>query len=175
VLAREDTKGNNRLVGYVVMSERDTLDKSELQKHLKSSLPEYMVPQLWVELEDLPLTPNGKIDKKALPEVDDTHLSTQQYVGPRTETEKQLVSIWQELLGVDQVGVYDDFFELGGHSLLATRLVSMVRKVFDIEVSIREVFEHTKIEGQAALIEFFNLDLDEDEDDQENYNETIEI
>ncbi|MCR4034152.1 phosphopantetheine-binding protein, partial [Flavobacterium panacis] len=77
--------------------------------------------------------------------------------------------------GVEQVGVYDDFFELGGHSLLATRLVSMIRKELSIEVSIREVFEYTTIEGQASLIEFFELDFDEDEEDEESYNESITL
>nr|WP_262493035.1 non-ribosomal peptide synthetase [Myroides guanonis] len=143
VLAKEDIGGNKRLVGYIVFE--GDFDKEVLQNQLKLSLPEYMVPQLWVTLEEMPLTSNGKLDKKSLPDPDSSELSSKEYVAPRNETETQLAEIWQNLLGVEQVGIHDDFFELGGHSLLATRLVSMIRKDLMIEVSIREVFEYTTI------------------------------
>ncbi|MFH6996207.1 phosphopantetheine-binding protein, partial [Flavobacterium sp. FlaQc-48] len=173
VLAKEDTVGSKRLVGYVV-PEGD-FDKEVLQKQLKLSLPEYMVPQLWVTLDTMPLTSNGKLDKKSLPHPDGSELSSKEYVAPRNETEAQLVEIWQNLLGVERVGIHDDFFELGGHSLLATRLVSMIRQDLIIEVSIREVFEHTTIVALASLIEFFEQDFNDDKEDKENYNITIEI
>ncbi|WP_262487635.1 non-ribosomal peptide synthetase [Flavobacterium tructae] len=143
VLAKEDTAGNKRLIGYVVLEE--ALDKEKLQKQLKLSLPEYMVPQLWVALEEMPLTSNGKLDKKSLPDPDISDLSNTVYVAPRSETELQLAEIWQNLLGIEQVGIHDNFFELGGHSLLATRLVSMIRKELITEVSIREIFEYATI------------------------------
>ncbi|WP_062052622.1 non-ribosomal peptide synthetase [Aquimarina longa] len=143
VLAKEDGIGTNRLIGYVVLD--GILDKEELQEQLKLSLPEYMIPMIWVSLDTMPLTSNGKLDKKALPTPDSSELSTREYVAPRNETEEQLAGIWQGLLGVDKVGIQDDFFELGGHSLLATRLVSMIRKELHIEVSIREIFEYTTI------------------------------
>ncbi|WP_281925788.1 amino acid adenylation domain-containing protein, partial [Flavobacterium collinsii] len=132
-----------RLVGYVVVEGK--LDRAALQEQLKLSLPEYMVPMIWVELAELPLTSNGKVDRKALPDPDSSDLSTKEYVAPRTETEHQLAQIWENLLGVEKVGVHDNFFELGGHSLLATRLVSMIRKGLSIEISIREVFEYATI------------------------------
>ncbi|WP_062054967.1 hybrid non-ribosomal peptide synthetase/type I polyketide synthase, partial [Aquimarina longa] len=143
VLAKEDANGNKHLVGYTVLD--GDLNKGAIQKHLKLSLPEYMVPKLWVTLEAMPLTSNGKIDKKALPDPNMLELSTQEYIAPRNETELQLSIIWQELLGLDQVGVYDDFFELGGHSLLATRLVSMIRKELNVEIEIRDVFSYNTI------------------------------
>ncbi|WP_062053012.1 hybrid non-ribosomal peptide synthetase/type I polyketide synthase [Aquimarina longa] len=152
VLLREDASKNKRLVGYVVVE--GELNKEEIQDRLKLRLPEYMVPQLWVKLDEIPLTSNGKLDKKALPDPDRSELSVREYVAPRNETEEQLVVIWQELLGVQQVGVYDNFFELGGHSLLATRLVSMIRKELCIEISIREVFTHTTI---SALGEHLSI------------------
>ncbi|WP_281925913.1 phosphopantetheine-binding protein, partial [Flavobacterium collinsii] len=129
--------------GYVVVEGK--LDRAALQEQLKLSLPEYMVPMIWVELAELPLTSNGKLDRKALPDPDSSDLSTKEYVAPRTETEHQLVQIWENLLGIEKVGVHDNFFELGGHSLLATRLVSMIRKGLSIEISIREVFEYATI------------------------------
>ncbi|WP_173964098.1 AMP-binding enzyme, partial [Flavobacterium collinsii] len=118
VLAKEDSNDNKRLVGYVVVEGK--LDRAALQEQLKLSLPEYMVPMIWVELAELPLTSNGKLDRKALPDPDSSDLSTKEYVAPRTETEQQLAQIWENLLGVEKVGVHDNFFELGGHSLLAT-------------------------------------------------------
>ncbi|WP_205625370.1 amino acid adenylation domain-containing protein [Flavobacterium sp. ABG] len=150
VLAKEDVSGIKRLVGYVVVEGK--LNKADLQEQLKSSLPEYMVPMIWVELDQMPLTPNGKLDRKALPDPDNSDLSSQAYVAPRTETEEQLAVIWQNLLGIEKIGVYDNFFEVGGHSLLATRLVSMIRKELSIEVSIREVFEYTTIAALGAHV-----------------------
>ncbi|MCX2765222.1 hypothetical protein OQJ66_20745, partial [Aquimarina muelleri] len=69
--------------------------------------------RIWVELDAMPLTSNGKLDRKSLPDPDTTELSTKEYVAPRTQTELRLVAIWQELLGVEQIGIYDNFFELG--------------------------------------------------------------
>ncbi|MGO4773924.1 AMP-binding protein, partial [Flavobacterium sp. W22_SRS_FK3] len=97
VLAKEDTNGTKSLVGYVVLEE--ALDKEALQNQLKLSLPDYMVPMIWVALEVLPLTNNGKLDKKSLPDPDGSALSSKEYVAPRNETEAQLAAIWQELLG----------------------------------------------------------------------------
>ncbi|WP_345027290.1 phosphopantetheine-binding protein, partial [Flavivirga jejuensis] len=172
VLAREDVDGNKRLVGYVVVE--GDFDKKCIQEQLGEKLPDYMVPQLWVSLEELPLTRNGKIDKKALPEPDNSELSTQEYVAPSSDIEVQLVSIWQELLGIDKIGIYDDFFDLGGHSLLATCLVSMLRKELSIEVAIRDVFVHTTIAALGVYLEFIRLSFDQS-DTEENYNITIEI
>ncbi|MEM9340650.1 MAG: amino acid adenylation domain-containing protein, partial [Bacteroidota bacterium] len=150
VLARADDHGNKRLVGYVVVE--DDLDKEAIQDQLLESLPEYMVPRLWIQLEEMPLTSNGKLDRKALPDVDVSALSAKDYVAPRTEVEEQLAKIWQELLGVEKVGIYDNFFELGGHSLLATRLVSMARKELDVELAIRDVFTHATIAGLGSYL-----------------------
>ncbi|SEB35202.1 amino acid adenylation domain-containing protein [Tenacibaculum sp. MAR_2009_124] len=176
VLAKKDPTGVNRLVAYLVVEEG--ANQEELQEAVSESLPNYMIPQLWFVLEEMPLTANGKIDKKALPEPDLSQLSDKEYLAPRNETEEQLVAIWQELLGIEKISVYDDFFDLGGHSLLATRLVSMIRTTFETEVSIREIFEETTIEEQASLIEIFKSYLEEEDDnetDEENYLETIEI
>ncbi|WP_233899380.1 non-ribosomal peptide synthetase, partial [Tenacibaculum piscium] len=127
VLAKTDDHGDKRLLAYVVME--NALDKEVLQWQLESHLPEYMVPRLWVELDEMPLTSNRKLDRKALPEIDLSTLSTKTYAAPRTEIEAQLAEIWQELLGVEQIGIHDNFFELGGHSLLAVRLIARIRKL----------------------------------------------
>ena len=146
------------------MKESD-LDKESLQLQLKNSLSDYMIPRLWLALEEMPLTTNGKIDKKALPEVDNSTLSSKEYVAPRTVEEEQLVTIWQDLLGVEKVGIHDNFFELGGHSLLATRLVSMIRKEFDIEIAIKEIFKFSTVEELSSYLSYkvfqFNDSIDE--------------
>jgi amino acid adenylation domain-containing protein len=153
VLARDAAAGDKRLVAYVVTNDADfdTKDESEagkrtrqalidgLRQHLDSRLPDYMVPAMYVLLGRLPLTPNGKVDRKALPEPD---VSQQQpdYVAPRTEMEQRLCSLWQELLGVERVGVYDNFFQLGGHSLLATRMATCINQEFGISLRLKELF-----------------------------------
>ncbi|MFH6996197.1 amino acid adenylation domain-containing protein, partial [Flavobacterium sp. FlaQc-48] len=150
VLAKEDASGSKRLVGYVVSD--DDFDKESIQESLKTKLPDYMVPQLWVVLDSFPLTSNGKVDKKSLPDPDNSDLSSKEYVAPRNETETQLAEIWQNLLGVEQIGIHDNFFELGGHSLLAIRMISLIRKVFEVEISIQEVFEYQSILEISALL-----------------------
>ncbi|MDB4901294.1 MAG: amino acid adenylation enzyme/thioester reductase family protein [Mucilaginibacter sp.] len=146
VLAKEDNSGNKRLIGYVV--HEGAFDKQAIQNYLSTKLPEYMVPALWVELEKLPLTPNGKIDRKALPDPELTDRAAE-YVASRNETETKLAEIWQELLGLERIGINDNFFELGGHSLLAMRAVSLIRRELNIELSIMDLFVYPSI---AALI-----------------------
>jgi len=142
VLAKEDQQGNKRLVGYVVP--KGTFDKQAIQAHLNTKLPEYMVPAIWVELENLPLTANGKIDRKALPDPDISQITTE-YIAPENDTERALVNIWQELLNLEKIGTSDNFFELGGHSLSAMRVVSAIRKQLNIEITIRDLFAHPTI------------------------------
>ncbi|MDC1162604.1 amino acid adenylation domain-containing protein, partial [Tenacibaculum sp.] len=150
VLAKQDPSGINRLVGYVVVE--GLLDKEKIQNELKGSLPDYMVPMIWIGLDEMPLTANGKINRKVLPEPDSSELSSREYVEPSNDVEQEMACIWEELLGVEKVGIHDDFFELGGHSLLATRLVSMIRKNLKKEVEIASVFEYTIMKDLADYV-----------------------
>ncbi|WP_234974719.1 condensation domain-containing protein, partial [Tenacibaculum agarivorans] len=138
-----------RLVGYVV-SEGD-FDKEAVQLELKDSLPEYMVPTVWVELEAMPLTSSGKLDRKALPEPDGSLLSTKEYVAPRNEVEADIARIWQEVLGLDKVGVYDNFFELGGHSLLVVQLISRLQKI-NLNIGVKDIFSNATIASMSEKI-----------------------
>ncbi|WP_229809320.1 phosphopantetheine-binding protein, partial [Aquimarina muelleri] len=128
------------------------LDKEKIQNELKLGLSDYMVPRIWVELDAMPLTSNGKLDRKSLPEPNSLDFSTKEYVAPRNELEIKLAETWQELLGVEQIGIYDNFFELGGHSLLATRLVSMIRKELSIEIEIADIFEYSTISSLGSHV-----------------------
>jgi amino acid adenylation domain-containing protein len=153
VVARAGVDGENRLVAYVV-AEPEGVQSRELQQHLSSRLPGYMVPQAFVQLGALPLTPNGKVDRRALPEPELGRAELGgAYVAARTPSEEVLAGIWATVLRLEQVGVYDNFFALGGHSLLATQVMSRVREAFTVEVPVRALFEHPTVSGLTAAVE----------------------
>jgi acyl carrier protein len=113
-----------------------------------------MVPATAVVLEEMPLTPNGKIDRRALPEPDQTRPDLESlYVAPRTPTETLIADIWSQVLGAENVGIHDNFFDLGGHSLLAIQVMSRVRQALQVEVPLRRLFDAQTVEGLAAYIE----------------------
>jgi amino acid adenylation domain-containing protein/non-ribosomal peptide synthase protein (TIGR01720 family) len=126
VLAREDTLGDKRLVGYLVGDDPPSV--SELRAFLLAGLPAYMVPSAFVTLPELPLTSNGKLDRRALPAPEGRPELDGAYVAPRTPVEETLARIWAEVLGVERVGVHDNFFDLGGDSILSLRVVSRARQ-----------------------------------------------
>ena len=154
VTREDDIPGDNRLVAYVVVHEDIDVSTRALRNALHSTLPEYMIPNVFITLDQLPLTPNGKIDRKALPEpnMNRPELSGE-YVPARTSIEEQLVRLWQDVLHIEKVGIHDDFFSLGGHSLLTTQLVSRIRQCFEMELPLRNLFEASTIAQQGALIE----------------------
>ena len=149
VIAKADSSGINRLIAYVVPEPSFT--RESIVSYLKEKLPAYMVPNQWIELESFPLSPNGKINRKALPDVDgDTGFVTQKYVAPRNETERIIAKTWEELLGVEQVGIHDNFFQRGGHSLMAMRVISSIRKQLKVELAIKDLFLFPTIAGLAG-------------------------
>ncbi|MGX4727874.1 amino acid adenylation domain-containing protein, partial [Pseudomonas corrugata] len=150
VLAREDVPGDKRLVAYFTPA-NDTADIETLRSHLQAQLPEYMVPVAYVRLDAMPLTPNGKLDRKALPAPEHDALITRGYEAPRGETETVLAQIWQDLLGLQQVGRHDHFFELGGHSLLAVSLIERMRQV-SLSADVRVLFSQPTLAALAAAV-----------------------
>ncbi|MEO6720285.1 MAG: amino acid adenylation domain-containing protein, partial [Ferruginibacter sp.] len=151
VLATQDKKENKNLVGYIVKNEG--FNKQVLIEYLKERLPAYMIPSLWVEMEDFPLTPNGKIDKKKLPPAGEEALLKSKYVAPRNGLEFKLVEIWQELLGREQVGIEDNFFESGGNSLLAMRMVSYIERNLLLSVPIQLLFQFSCIADLSRYLQ----------------------
>jgi amino acid adenylation domain-containing protein len=151
VVTKDDLSGNKRLAGYVVSN--GEFDKQAVISYLQGKLPEYMVPALWVELEKLPITPNGKIDKKALPHPDMSSVGGKEYVKPKTETERKLAEIWQELLGTPKISIHDNFFELGGHSLMVMKLVSHIKNKLMITVPIHSVFQFSTVHELSNYLE----------------------
>ncbi|NEP78778.1 MAG: AMP-binding protein, partial [Okeania sp. SIO3B3] len=160
VVTREDNSGNKSLVAYLVLESEtpegtQTEQIGKLKQYLKERLPEYMIPSGFVVLPQLPLTPNGKVDRKALPVPDNISTLSTEYVAPQTETQKLLAEIWQEVLGIEKVGIHDNFFDLGGHSLMATQVVSRVRQTFDLELPLTKLFENSELVSLAQEIELY--------------------
>ncbi|RKH39334.1 non-ribosomal peptide synthase/polyketide synthase, partial [Corallococcus sicarius] len=153
VVAREDVPGSVRLVGYVAPRAGQTLDSGEVRAFIKERLPEYMVPPVLVVLEALPRSPNGKVDRKSLPVPTAGAVRQREFVAPRTALEQQLAQMWVEVLRVERVGLHDDFFELGGHSLLTTQVLSRIRKAFQVELPLRELFDASTVAALAARVE----------------------
>lgn len=154
VMAREDCKAEKQLVAYVVPTPGSRPSYGELRDFLLTHLPEYMVPSVFVSLDSLPLTANGKVDRRALPLPHESNLLRQ---GPcdlaQTLVEKRVAVIVANLLGLPQVGVNDNFFLLGGHSLLGTQVIARVRESFNVELSLRTLFESPTVAHLSAEIE----------------------
>lgn len=155
VLARDETASEKRLIAYVVAKQKPVPDINELRSFLKTKLPDYMVPSAFVFPEALPLMPNGKVDRQTLPAPDKTRPGLEKtFVAPRTQVERLLADVWAEVLGLEEVGVYNNFFDLGGHSLLAMQVISRVRAKFQIELPVRTLFQWPTIaEFASALIQ----------------------
>lgn len=148
--AQLDNTGENRLVAYYI-SQGDSIAAAELREYLKQSLPDYMLPSIFIKLDALPLTPNGKIDKKALPSPSGASAElTQIYVAPENSVQTQLCSIWADVLDIERVGIRDNFFDLGGHSILALRLVSKIESETGINLPLIDLFQGKTIEDIAS-------------------------
>ncbi|HEX8148765.1 MAG TPA: amino acid adenylation domain-containing protein, partial [Pyrinomonadaceae bacterium] len=158
VVADGAREGDKRLVAYLVPREESAADRAalvrEAQQHAKERLPEYMVPSIFMVLDELPLTPHGKVDRRRLPAPEVTR--TDEVTGtnaPRTPVEEMLCGVAADVLGVEEVGINDNFFQAGGHSLMATQLISRVREIFQVNLSLRSFFEAPTVVGLAEVIE----------------------
>jgi acyl carrier protein len=142
--------------GYANDPQREERSRNlvpELKRYLSEKVPEYMVPSAIVVMNELPMTPNGKVNRGALGRPEQTRPELKsEYEAARTPAEETLVEIFQELIGVERVGIHDNFFEMGGHSLLATQVLSRVRDRFEIELPLRSLFEEPTVAGLALTI-----------------------
>jgi amino acid adenylation domain-containing protein len=151
VLARDDGQGDKRLVGYIVPAGHPAPAAGELREALQQVLPEYMVPWTFVVLEALPLTTNGKVDRRALPAPHVLERSGA-YLAPRTELERAIAAVWQEVLGLPRIGVHDNFFESGGSSLLIAKLHSRLKSAVGLDIPVMELFRYPTIEALARKL-----------------------
>jgi len=141
----------NYLCAYIVTE--TGLDTSELREYLSGSLPDYMIPAKFVQLKQIPLNPSGKIDRNALLRYE-TFVSSGTFTAPRGETERKLAGIWAEVLAIDReiISIEDDFFDSGGHSLKATILLSKIHKIFNVKLSLGEMFQRPTIKELSEYI-----------------------
>ncbi|RJG15557.1 amino acid adenylation domain-containing protein, partial [Paenibacillus thiaminolyticus] len=150
VLVHRDEYGSNELCAYIA-GERE-FSYTELREALGTVMPDYMIPSSFVQLGQLPVTRNGKVDRRALPKPDGAKAG-KRYEAPRTNMEAKLALLWQDVLGVERVGIHDNFFELGGHSLRAMTLASRIHQTLDVEVPLRLLFQAPTVAGLAAALE----------------------
>ena len=141
---------DRQLVAYVVSND-PALKHDALAGFLAQYLPDYMVPSAWVSLDALPLSPNGKVDQRALPAPPSPN--TARTTAPRTEQERTVAAVWQEVLGLAEMGVNDDFFALGGHSLLAMELIHHLQERLGLAVRVKLLFEQPTIAGLLAQLD----------------------
>ncbi|MCM3338073.1 amino acid adenylation domain-containing protein [Paenibacillus sp. MER TA 81-3] len=147
-----EAAGEKRLIAYVVPEQTvEQLSTEHLRQYAKEQLPEYMIPTAFVQLNAMPLTVNGKVDRNALPAPDFTQESGE--AANLTQLQQLVASLWSDVLNVSPVRIDDHFFDLGGHSLLATQLISRVREVFQIDLSLRTLFEAPTLNEFAGRIE----------------------
>jgi amino acid adenylation domain-containing protein len=135
------TESNQSLIAYVTGINNDL--STQLKNHLKSRLPDYMIPAQIIILDEFPLTPNGKVDRKYLPAPNDVIDGL--YEPPRNEFEQELAQIWSAVLEHQNIGIYDNFFDLGGHSLLAIKLLNNIQQVFEQQLSLSSLFQNPTI------------------------------
>jgi acyl carrier protein len=151
--------GEQSLAGYVICRNGQTIAANDLREFLRNRLPEYMVPSTFHFLDAFPLTPNGKVDRQKLLKPVVSIVAKVNGAGteglrprPMTPVEETLAKIWCEVLGVANVSINDNFFDIGGHSVLALRVLGRLRKIFQVDVSVRTVFDSPTLEKLAAAV-----------------------
>ena len=155
VALRSTRSGDDRVVAYCVAASEQLPGATELREFLRQSLPDFMVPSAFVQLDSLPLNTSGKLDRRALPSVSDelAEPGGELWSAPQSEIEKRLTEIWCEILALPRVGIHDNFFDLGGHSLLATRVMSRMNEAFQTDLRLRQIFELPTIAMLSEVVE----------------------
>jgi amino acid adenylation domain-containing protein len=152
VLARHGDGRHAYLAAYVTTHGGEALPADELRGFLRQSLPDYMIPAVYMNLAEMPLTPNGKIDREALPAPTSARAAEQPFDAPRNQLELAIATIWQEALAVDRVSRDDNFFDLGGHSLLLVMVHGKLRERFGTDITIVDMFRHPTVAALARYL-----------------------
>lgn len=150
VVAHEDSTGERRLVAYFVGDSSITVE--QLRQFLASQLPDYMIPSIFMPINEMPLTPNGKVDRKALPKPD-VSKAKREYVEPKNQTEQMIAKVWERVLQVENVGALDHFFELGGTSILAAKVHRLLIEKVERELTIVDLFQYPTVRALAEYID----------------------
>jgi amino acid adenylation domain-containing protein len=167
VVARETAEGGRHLVGYVVPALEDSPTPGELRDFLRVRLPDYMIPDIFVKLENLPLSTNGKINRSELAAPNEVNtLRDTEFTAPRNDLEKKVAGILGSLLGVEGVDVEANFFDLGGHSLVGAQLIARIRSVFGVEMKLRALFEGPTVAKVSEEIQRLVLKREGEKDNE---------
>jgi amino acid adenylation domain-containing protein/thioester reductase-like protein len=171
VVVRDSPSGGKRLIAYVVadsvigavtdpVADPSALSRNihalelELRAFTKAKLPSYMIPSVFVLVNQLPLTPSGKVDRRALPEPTQSRpASSQEFVPPRTPTEEKLALIWSQTLEVEPIGIHDNFFDFGGDSLRAIQTVFRIREVLKVNLPTVALFDAQTVANLAEIVD----------------------
>ncbi len=145
VIPRKDENGENELYAYLVSDIAMRYD--QVREKMRRILPDYMIPNYMMTIDEIPLTLNGKLDKRKLPVID--VMSSTEYLAPRNEIEKSICSIFEDVLNKEKIGVRDNFFEIGGHSLRATRVINQIEINTGIRLPLQFIFNKPTVEGIA--------------------------
>ena len=159
VVVLNEESAEPRLVAYFVKNQSSTkstqtesLDIDLLKSYLAQSLPHYMVPAVLIPIDSIPKNINGKRNLSLLPRPGDLH-RIKEHIEPNSRTEKQLASIWKDLLDIEEVGLHDDFFQLGGHSLIALKTISRIKQVCNVDLALRTLLEYSTLESLSQAID----------------------
>ena len=153
ILPRRDETDSQSLAAYLIFEDQAEASLSDLLIFLQSKLPDYMIPKTFLSLDDFPLTATGKIDRRMLSakSLEEINIESE-LTPPRNEIEESLINIWKEVLFKTELGIHDNFFNLGGHSLIATQVISRIRDVFQLELSLRDFFEQPTVATLGNII-----------------------
>jgi natural product biosynthesis luciferase-like monooxygenase protein len=153
IMAHEFAPGDVRLVSYCIAASSDVPDAVALKSHLRSSLPDFMIPSTFVWLPRWPLTPNGKVDRKALRPTEAPRRVEAPTRAPSSDLEGQIAAIWCELLSLPSVGADDNFFDIGGHSLLSAQLLLKLKPLAAGELSLVDMFRFPTVRQLAKFMQ----------------------
>ncbi|MDE1008015.1 MAG: AMP-binding protein, partial [Paraburkholderia fungorum] len=167
VVVAQEGAGGKRLVGYVSANANTPVSTEELREALAEALPEHMVPSVIVVVDTLPLSPNGKVDRKALPAPEQGAIADRAttYEPPQTPTERAIVAIWQDILGIERIGRHDNFFELGGHSLLTMKAQRAIFRDLQTDIPLASLFLKPTLHEIAAECEALHANAQREQDD----------
>jgi acyl carrier protein len=149
VMQHKRNNGNSDLIGYVVSSQK--VEWEQLRMYLRKTLPDYMIPSLWVALDEIPLLPNRKVDHSQLPLPAKDTFCTAEIVHAETDMEQQILAVWKTVLGIDDLGVTQRFFEYGGDSIRAIQIVSQLKDV-GLELDVRDLFQYQTVRELAHYL-----------------------
>lgn len=145
----KEKNGEKYICLYLISDQK--IDINEYHNYLRKYLPDFMMPDYLMQIDQIPITANGKLNKKALPEI--TFLNYEYYVEPKTTAEKTAVTAFEDVLGLNQIGINSNFFQIGGHSLMATKLINLLEEKTGIYITLKELYQTPTPAGIANKLE----------------------